>query len=186
METQKTVTTFLMRILMINGGVLMAYFMIITNIQQHAPGIVVGLYNENPLLTCSLLNSMVPGVMFLNTLFLILCSKCYMMFNTTKYLELNHDKLSKIFLICIIIFDISEFLFLFLVYGNLCPKMTLINFQTVYNVGALENVLPLPPMIIIHGLMLLIPESIFLVQIVCKRRKRNRYVSTTQGLFYND
>ncbi len=162
-----------MRTLMITGGICMLHMKLVKFFHVMFPEQSKHFYTYHTELSCNLLSSSVPGTIFETNIFLILCVKCYMMVNTMKYLELDHDSLKKIALLVLIGFNVIERLILLYFYGTLCPSVTLYKIESDYNVNVSE-IEKLPPIIPIHLIFLGLPEVVYRIIMLRKGRKQRR------------
>ena len=172
METHQTLITYMVRLLMITGGMLNLNYILVRDLHDMFPEWMESWYRHETQLACSLFTTMVPSVIFLTNLFFVLVTKGYMMLNTLHYLSLNHEKLAKILFWTIAVINFGEFTALFLRYGTLCPKVKLENIRTVYKINLPEDTPHTPAIVPWHIIILIVPEVIFRLSMLKKRRKR--------------
>ncbi len=111
----------------------------------------------------------------MGNLAMILCTKCYMMVNTMRYLSLDHDYLKKIALLGFIAFNTTEKLLIYFTYGTLCPEVKLDKIRIIYNVD-ISNVNHLPKIYALYTVFLGLPEAIYRIIPLLKFRTENRYL----------
>ena len=172
METHQTLITYMVRLLMITGGILNLNYILVRDLHDMFPEWMESWYQNDTQLACSLFTSMVPSVIFLTNLFFVLVTKGYMMLNTLHYLGLDHEKLAKVLFCTIVGINAGEFTVLFLRYGTLCPKGKLENIRTVYKINLPEDTPHTPAIVPFHTLILIVPEVIFRISMLLKRRKK--------------
>ena len=172
-ETKKTLVTYLMRSLMITAAIYMLHRKTIRFFHILFPEQANYFYTYHTEFSCNLLSTFVPGSLFQTNLFFILCAKYYMMVNTMSYLSLDHDRLKKFALIIMIGLNIIEKLILLFIYGSLCPCNKLHKIEKEYGVNVSE-IKAIPPISIIHMISLGLPELIYRIILLIKRRNQNR------------
>ncbi len=174
-ETQKTLITFLMRVLMITG----VYWSLNRKINKFfhllLPDESKYFYSNHTELACNIMSSYLPSTLFISNLTMILCTKCFMMVNTMRYLSLDHDYLKRIALISFIVYHTTEKLLLYFIYGTLCPSSKLDKIRITYNVDV-SNIHHLPRLYFVYVMFLGLPEAIYRIILLRKIRKERRYL----------